>query len=183
MPVFKMVVEIRKSKNPEYTDTLGVSNMMPYEYVIFEKHEYDEPIVGTGQYGEWHKYNIKLHEYVGTDPNTGEKVEQKYNDALELGYFASAKGVIKVLDTLPLGVKVKMTQEKVEGKSYKLYNIEKLDKVVKNASVTNANPDIDLDTFVKNKKAAGLNADETAQLALGQFDVDADFVKARFEVV
>jgi hypothetical protein len=176
-----MVVKIEKSKKEEYKDTLKMSNMQPFEYVILSKNEFAEPITGTSAHGEWFKFNVLVEEFKTADPATGMPAVETPNEVL--GYFCSAKTLIKPLTELPLDVRVKITQESVEGKAYKVYKMELLDEVAEKVTNEATNPSVSADDKIKTLKAAGVSSDDVVSVVEPQFDMTPEMIKARYEVL
>lgn len=196
----KMAIKIQKSDNPEYKDTIRVSAMQPFEYIIMSKDEYMEPLEGESKYNpgeKWNKYNVMVHEYKTMDPNTGEVSVQTPNEVF--GYFASGKTLVPKLVDIEVGQKFKVTQEQVEGKSYKMYKVELVNddgtltliKVKKSSNTeskapSNASepaPSMTLDDELKTLKASGILNDTLIQALSTKFDVSVDFVKTRAEAL
>ena len=176
------MIEIIPDKNEDYKPKLKMKAMLPFEYVIAEKVEFDEPITGNGQYGEWNMYTLEVSEFVTNDAKTGEKVVN--TESTKVSYFAS-KTVHSEIKDLPQNVKFKITAEKKEGKmgEYNVYKVELLDKVEGAPLPSAKNVEVPVDDKIKAMKAGGVSADDVAALVTAQYDVTADFVKKRYEVL
>lgn len=186
-----MVIEIKKNANPEYKDTLKMSAMAPFEYAIVSKVDFEEPLTGEGQFGEWAKYNVKVHSYKTFDPATGEtKVEAPEQ---ECGLFASAKTLRAGLDSVGLDTPVKITQESVEGKAYKIYKVvpangsqvlETSAKSGKNEETATAPAEkvyANSDAMIKDLKAQGVALEIIKLKVVAKYtDLTPEFVEFRY---
>lgn len=166
-----MVVKLEKSTNPDYKDTLKVSNMTPKEFVVISKTEFDEPLTGDGKFGPWEKWNVTVHEFNSLDLENGGFDNTSIPAGTEAGFFVSAKGLQKALKDIPLDVKVKITQEAVEGKSYKLYKVEVLDgSVAPEATAKAATPSVSPAAKIQALKAAGLDLQTVTGLVMKEYE-------------
>ena len=185
-----MVIEIKKSTNPEYKDTLKMSALAPFEYAIVSKIDFEEPLTGESQYGEWAKFNVKVHSYKTFDPATGEtKVETPEQ---ECGLFASAKTLRAGLDPVALDEPVKIRQEAVEGKAYKVYIVEPANgsqapatsaKADKNEEPAPATEKVypNSDAMIKALKAEGMALEMIKLKVVAKYtDLTPEFVEFRY---
>ena len=197
----KMVIEIRKSDKEEYKDTIRISKLQPFEYAIMSKDEFMEPLTGEGQYGEWAKYNMLVHEFKTANPQTGEPVVSTPNEVY--GYFASGVSLIPKLVGIEVGQKFKLTQVQPEGKAYAMYKIEligedgSLTDVRGKSSSSSSTPakaketkkeepvavSQTLDDKIKIMKAGGVFNDSVAQMLAIEFDTTKEFVNKRATVL
>jgi len=192
-----MVIEIKKSTNPEYTDTIRVSGLAPFEYVIMSKEEYKDPLEGAGEYGPWAKYNVLVHEFTSLNPDTGDKVSATPNQVC--GYFASGKSLMPKLTDIEIGQKFKITQVVIEGKSYKMYKVELINddgtlEVVKGSKPTKAEnvtttqvekpaTKQTLDEKITILKTNGMPVDSIKEGLAKEFDTTVEFVEVRYNAL
>lgn len=195
-----MVIEIKKSNNEKYRDTLRMSKMLPFEYAILSKVDFKDPLTGESQYGTWAKYNVILHEYKTTDLNTGEAKVDK--PEVELGWFASGVSLEPKLPQIEVGQKFRITQVQVEGKAYSMYKVElvnedgSLEEVFApkgGETTTSSKPDaqqakteapaMTLDDKIKMLKTSGLLNDATIDALAKEYDTTIDFINKRKEVL
>lgn len=196
-----MVIEIKKSDDEKYKDTLRVSKLLPFEYVILSKDEYKNPLTGEGTYGEWAKYNVKVHEYKTTNPQTGETATMTPNEVV--GWFASGKSLIPKLPSIEVGQQFKVTQIQVEGKSYSMYKVELINadgtltevRAESNSASSSSTPapkkEIKkteepvqtLDDKIKVMKEGNIPTESFAKILAIEFDTTEEFVTKRVEVL
>ena len=159
--------------------TLKTAKLLPFEYVILEKEEYVEPIRGTGEYGDWQKYSVRVIEYVTVDENTGDKITRK--DVNEVVSYFASKGIDKQIKDLPLNVKFKITMEqKDNGKGkFSVYNVEVLDNVAADVKPTAANVEVSMDEKISLLIKAGVDDDGIAKTIVADFETTEEFVKKR----
>lgn len=198
-----MVIEIRKSTNEKYKDTLRVSKLMPFEYVILSKDEFKKPLTGEGQYGEWAKYNVMVHEFKTSDLVTGEPRVEKPEEVY--GWFASGVSLMPKLVDIEVGQKFKVTQVQAEGKSYSMYKVELIKddgtlEVVrgqKSSSSTKSNtntnttpksspqvaPEQTLDEVITTMKKNGMLTSTNIVNIAEKFGTSISFIEKRAEVL
>lgn len=198
-----MVIEIRKSKNEKYKDTLVISKLLPFEYAILSKTDFKEPLTGEGKYGTWSKYNIMVHEYKTTNPSTGEVKLEK--PEIEVGWFASGVSLEPKLLQIEVGQKFKVTQVKAEGKSYSMYKVElikddgtlevvrgqKSSSSTKNNTNTNnapksspqVAPEQTLDEVITTMKKNGMLTPTNIMSIAEKFGTSISFIEKRAEVL
>lgn len=188
-----MVATIVKSKKPEYKDTLRMSKMAKFEYVILSKVEFMEPYKPESYAdadNQWEKYTVKVHEINTLDEETGDKVNLKPEQEVTL--FASAKTLKPLMASLPLDTKVKLFQTPVDGKSYSVYNMEYLEG--EPVAVPAAEPapavaapapaaEVTADDKIKKLKASGLSVEDVFAVVGPQFNLTEEFVKMRYEAL
>lgn len=132
-----MVIKVvENSKGKE----LKAANMLKFEYFIANK-AFEEPMTGsaTGKDGEmfdWNLFSLNVKEFKSIDENTGETVTVQVND--KCSFFKSSKSFIEPVADIPVGVDFKVTQVPVEGKSYQLYVVERLDGEAESVNVAPA---------------------------------------------
>ncbi len=197
-----MAIEIKKSTNEQYKDTLRMSKLQPFEYAILSKDEFIDPLEGEGQYGEWAKYNVLVHEYKTANPQTGEPVTETPNEVY--GWFASGKSLLPKLPAIELGQKFKVTQVQVEGKSFSMYQVEIIEAdgsltlvTGKGGSSSEASssteapkkeikteaPALTLDEKIKVLKSGGIDISTMAEVIAKEYDVTPEFVNKRAEIL
>lgn len=127
-----MVVTLEDSKKEGYRPTLKFKALVDDEYLIVSK-VFDEPKKGTSDYGEWHLYTLKLHEYDKIDMKAMTRKVVKVEE--ECTYFtgpstrddgSTYEGTIcKVLANAAVGEKLKITM--VDGEKQRKYEVETFD--------------------------------------------------------
>jgi hypothetical protein len=195
-----MAILIEKSKNEQYKDLFKASGLQPFEYAILSKDTFEEPLVGTSEHGEWNKYDITVHEYKSVNPDTGitsvEKPEQVY------GWFAGGKSLIPKIVGIPLGQKFKLSQIKLEGKAYSLWQVEiinadgsltevTIDKSSTPTSVPpktkveapTGSPELTLDDKIKQLKSSNMLSEVMIQALATEYEMTVEFVTKRASVL
>lgn len=174
-----MVIKVEEPKKEGNKKQLKLKKLLPAEYAIVEK-EIAEPLTGTSSYGTWSLYTVKVHEYVTVDTKTLEKSTVKPNESM--GFFPSTKAA-EQLAPIPVGVRVKITAEEVEGNqgSFTKYVVEPLDKYEEGASAKNTAADVSVEDRIKALKGAGVSKDQAVQILTGEFDLPDAVLGAKYD--
>jgi len=177
-----MVIKIEEPKKEGYSGTLKMSKLLPFEYAVIEK-KFEEPMTGTSPYGEWNMYKVDLYEFTTVDEKTGEKISKSFDEPEEVSFFPSA-GLHKQLKDKPINTKMKITQEKKEGDTYALYNVEMLDAVDSKASSSSKTPSLSASEKVAALKKDGVRYDDIVALVTKEYDdISEVMVKTIYEGV
>lgn len=172
-----MVAEIKPSKKEDRNDQLVLSNMLAKEYAIVEK-LYEEPITGEGVGSdgkfEWTLYTLALHELCRFDLSGDEpkKIVDTF-DGKEVTFFKSAKSFTTEFDKLPVNTKVKITQEKVEGKAYSVFKVEKVGEGNASPSEPDKKAHNPFDK-IKSLKAQGVDLESVKKVVKAEFEGQTD---------
>lgn len=161
-----ITIKVEKRNGREFKN-LRMSNLLPFEYVIFEK-GFPEPKTGTGKFGPWYNYGIHIHEIVTIDPNTGEKKIEKFDSPEQVSFFARETIHQKIKD-VPVGVKIKVRQVQEEGNMYKTYVVEVLDDVQPTSTSSNVAPEIPMNEKIKQFKQNGVSLEDTINMIKDQY--------------
>lgn len=177
--LLQMVIKIEEPRKEGQNRQLKLKKLLPAEYAIISK-EIAEPMTGTSQYGTWSLFTVKVHEFVSVNTKTLEKTTEKPNESMS--FFPSAKAAEQLAE-IPVGVRVKITAEEIEGNqgTFTKYVLEKLDKVEEGASAKNTAADVSVEDRIKALKSAGVNKEQAVQILSGEFDLPDTVLDAKYE--
>jgi hypothetical protein len=177
-----MTLTIEKAKKEGNSDLLKFKGLLDGDYVIISKTDnFEEPITGEGQHGEWFLWNIHLHEYKMFDMATRLDDHKVYDEPLELGFFDDPKKAFHdALVEEPAGTKIKIFM--VEGKQRRKYDYEIVadgEAPVKEAAPSTDDSD-DIKAFLSKSKSV-LSEEDLLNLAVSKFDVSKSLAKTIYD--
>ncbi len=171
---------IEQKRNGKVFKNLKVSNLLPFEYVVFEK-VYPDPKIGESQFGKWYNYGILVNEIVTIDPDSGEKKSEKFDQPEQVSFFARETIHAQIKD-VPPNVPIKLRQIQEEGNMYKTYVVEVLKDVAPNSTAKNVAPEISLNDKIKQFKQNGASLEDTINMIKEQYtNVTKDLIKQVYE--
>lgn len=166
-----MATEIKREegRNP----TLVLSNMGKKEYAIVEK-LYDEPKTGSnvgkdGKAFDWRLYSVAVHEVKYFDEDSESMKVEKFDEPETMTLFKNAKTFTELFDEFPVNTKVKITQTKPEGKTYSVFEMEKVGTGNASAPEPDSNAEVSAVEFLQNMKNNGIDADNAVEMAMKKF--------------
>ena len=173
------MIIIEEPKKEGYKPTLKLKNLLAAEYAVISK-TFTDPITGTSIYGEWNNYGIEVHEILSVDPKTLDKSQNA--DLGEASFFPSPK-LHEQIKSIPIGVKMKITAEEIEGKhgTFTKYNAEILDKIEANVTAQSATPGISADDKIKTLKTSGVPRDMVITLVTKEYDLPEAVVGKKYD--
>lgn len=179
-----MVVKIKEQEGRDFP-MLIASDMTKKEYVIMEK-LYDEPKEGHNEKGnfDWTLYSVAVSEYASFDEDAEETKVTTLDEPQQMSFFKNSKTFRDKFDPLPINTKVKVTQEKVDGKSYKVFNLEELGTGSATPATSDDNKEVTPMQLIANLKKSGVDLGSAVGVVISKFpDQTEATVKAVYENV
>lgn len=153
---------------------------IPAEYAIIEK-KFKDPKTGTGQYGDWFLYGVKVSELNSMNPRTG--AIDKTTEEADASFFAT-QNLHERLVEVETGVRIKIFKDIIEGEKgeFTKFSFEVLDGATgEKPAVPENKPELNLDTELKSIKDSGSNIDEVAPELSKRYGMPEAFIKAKFK--